>query len=97
MFAWLTMTPLGVAVEPDVYCKKAMSAPLSAGGIQSSLRLAGTALVSIHFTCSRADAVTRSRTAGDPGPAVKTTEGWVSATTDSTRAFPLPFPFKRGA
>ena len=51
--------------------------------------------MSIHLTCSPAAAVITSRTAGDPAPAVNTTEGWASATTDSTRAF--PFLFKRGA
>ncbi|MNP74784.1 hypothetical protein D3C76_1717170 [compost metagenome] len=33
---WLTCTPLGNAVEPEVYCRKAMSSPARSGATQRS-------------------------------------------------------------
>src|SRR6516225_2066164 len=39
---WLSITPLGIDVEPEVYCKKARLSLEIAGGVQSASKLSGT-------------------------------------------------------
>jgi len=49
MLAWLTMTPLGAPVEPDVYCRKTrLSGPT--GGFVHGGDWAGSSSLSSHGT-----------------------------------------------
>src|SRR6266536_31907 len=54
MFRWETATPLGVAVEPDVYCRNASESEVTSGSTHASARAAGR--VSVHFHSRRASA-----------------------------------------
>ena len=51
-FAWVTTTPLGSLVEPDVYCRKAIVSPVSSGIRQSSGSPSGSASVATQATRS---------------------------------------------
>ena len=51
-FAWVTMTPLGSLVEPDVYCRKAIVSPVSSGICQSPGSPSGSASVATNVTRS---------------------------------------------
>ncbi len=52
---WLTRTPLGVDVEPDVYCRNAIVSGLTRGSCQacaSPSRCAGSSRNSVAIQCS---------------------------------------------
>src|SRR3989475_8162707 len=56
---WLTITPLGAEVEPEVYCRKAMSSAAGAWGRQAS--------ASARSTWSAATAAMPAKRASAPG------------------------------
>ena len=49
--AWLSTTPLGVPVEPEVYCRKAKVSPWTSGMSHFSSVPAGTWQVASHVSC----------------------------------------------
>ncbi len=48
--AWVSITPLGVPVEPEVYWRKASVSPEMSGLRQDWAASAGVASVAIHFS-----------------------------------------------
>ncbi len=80
-FAWLTTTPFGADVEPEVYWRKATESPSTAGARHSAERWPGRSSVESHRSAESSGATSKSTPAIDPISAVvSTTVACASAT-----------------
>ena len=87
---WLTFTPLGRPVEPEVYWRKARSDGSGSRGFQSSSSGAANASVPSHSTSRARDAApragsSRSRTRPSSGESVSTKAGSALAAMAASR------------
>src|SRR5262249_25228543 len=87
MLLWLSITPFGADVEPDVYCKNAMSPALTPGSFHAEWRLCSTMSVATHRICRAAlQAAMLWFALHSPAPSVITTLGCASLIMDLIRA-----------
>ena len=77
---WLTITPLGAEVEPEVYCRKAMSSAAGAWGRQAS--------ASARSTWSAATAAMLPKRASAPGRACITSAVLITQAASASPTMP---------
>ena len=83
---WLTATPLGVLVEPEVYCRKARLSPPRCGGLQSPARLSGLSSIAIQAAgSSPTSAIMAGSRRANTAAVVNATRGAASSTMDFRR------------
>src|SRR5262245_28852594 len=83
--AWLITTPLGAAVEPEVYCRKAGAPASIGGGLQEPAGSPSSSVASQRSERSSGAAAQRLRRRGRAEEWVRTTAGRASRTIDSSR------------
>ncbi|MCY1461060.1 hypothetical protein D9M71_786800 [compost metagenome] len=84
---WLTCTPLGNDVEPEVYCKKAMSSGARSGICQWPARLLSRLSTHSSRGAPGADSASMASNGSRKATLVSTSCGSASAMIDSRRSW----------